>query len=72
MYVEETPDTNISDTFNELRHFLVHNCFNIFDKKKCTLISHPFRGLLGFIPFPFPKAIEVTGDGFIIHKLEYY
>ena len=26
-YIEETPDTNISDTSNELKEILVHNCF---------------------------------------------
>ena len=34
MYIEETLDTNISDTSNELRQFSVHNCFYILDKTK--------------------------------------
>ena len=45
LYIEETPDTNIVDTSYELKQVLVHNCF-----------SHPFRGVLGLIPFP--KAIN--------------
>ena len=57
LYIEETPDTNISDTSNELKQILVHNWFYILGKAKTYIsISHPFRGVLGFIPFP--KAIE--------------
>ena len=29
LYIEETPDTNISDTSNELKQVLAHNCFYI-------------------------------------------
>ena len=54
LYIEETPDTNISDVSNELRQ--AQNCFYISGKAKRTLISHPFRGVLGHIPFP--KAIN--------------
>ena len=31
---EEPPDTNISDTSNGLKQFLVHNCFYILHKTK--------------------------------------
>ena len=34
LYNEETPDTNISDTSNELKQILVHNCFYISGKAK--------------------------------------
>ena len=27
LYIEETPDTNISDTSNELKQIVAHNCF---------------------------------------------
>ena len=56
IHIEETPDANISDISNELRQFLVHNCFYILDKTKRMLISYPFRSLLGFILFH--KAIN--------------
>ena len=57
LYIEETPDTNISDTSNELKQIVAHNCFYIYQKKqKRTLISHLLRGVLGLIPFP--KAIK--------------
>ena len=52
LYIEETPDTSISDTSNELKQVLAHNCFYTTGKAKRTLISHPFRSVLGFIPFP--------------------
>ena len=29
LYIEETPDTNISDTSNELKQVSAHNCFYI-------------------------------------------
>ena len=32
LYIEETPDTNISDTSNELKQVLVHNCSYISGK----------------------------------------
>ena len=63
LYIEETPDTKISDTANELKQVLAHNCFYILgkaktyinfiyqEKQKHTLISHSFRGVLGLIPF---------------------
>ena len=50
--IEETPDTNISDTSNELKQIVAHNCFYISGKAK--------------------TYIKVTGDSFIIYKLEYY
>ena len=34
LYIEETPDTNISDTSNELKQVLVHNFFYISGKAK--------------------------------------
>ena len=34
LYIEETPDTNTSDTSNELKQILVHNCFYILGKAK--------------------------------------
>ena len=34
MYILETPDTNTSDTSNELRQLLAPNCFYILDKTK--------------------------------------
>ena len=34
LYIEQTPDTNISDTFNELKQFLAHSCFYISGKAK--------------------------------------
>ena len=41
LYIEETPDTNISDTRapNELKQVSAHNCFYISDKapiKRCA------------------------------------
>ena len=56
LYIEETPDTNISDTSNQLKQVLAHNCFIYQAKQKRTLISHSFRGMLGLILFP--KAIN--------------
>ena len=58
IYIVETPDANISDISNELKQILVHNCFYTVyqEKQKWTLISHPFRGVLGLIPFL--KAIK--------------
>ena len=58
LYTEETPDTNISDTSNELKQVLAHNCLYISGKAK-TYISEAhthFRGVLELIPFP--KAIN--------------
>ena len=52
LYIEETPDTNISDIFNELKQIVAHDCFYISGKANRTLISHPFRGVPGLIPFP--------------------
>ena len=52
LYNEETPDTNISDTSNELEQIVAHNCFIYQENQKRTLISHPFRGVLGLIPLP--------------------
>ena len=56
LYIEEAPDTNISDTSNELKQVSVHNCFYISGKGKHTLIANPISGLLGFILIP--KAIN--------------
>ena len=41
LYIEETPDTNISDTSNELKEILVHNCFYILDKAKAYINFTP-------------------------------
>ena len=49
LYIEETPDTNISGTFNEMKQVLA---FIYQAKQKRTLISHPFTGVLNRIPFP--------------------
>ena len=60
LYIEETPDIHISDTSNELKQILVHNCFYILGKAKTgakTYINFtPIRGALGFILFS--KATE--------------
>ena len=34
LYIEETPDTTISDTSNELKQIVAHNCFYISGKAK--------------------------------------
>ena len=41
LYIEETSDTNVSDTCNELKQVLAHNCFYISGKAKRTLKSVP-------------------------------
>ena len=39
--IEETPDTNISDTSNELKQVLAHNGFNISGKAKTYINFTP-------------------------------
>ena len=41
LYIEETPDTNISDTSNELKQALAHNCFYISGKAKTYINFTP-------------------------------
>ena len=41
LYIEETHDTNISDTSSELKQILVHNCFYILDKAKTYINFTP-------------------------------
>ena len=41
LYIEETPHTNISDTSNELKQILAHNCFYISGKAKTYINSTP-------------------------------
>ena len=37
LYIEETPDTNISETSSELKQILIPNCFHILDKAKAFI-----------------------------------
>ena len=37
LYIEETPDIQISDTSNELKQILVPNCFYILGKAKAYI-----------------------------------
>ena len=39
--LEETPDTNISDTSNELKQVLAHSCFYISGKAKTYINFTP-------------------------------
>ena len=41
LYIEETPDIHISDTSNELKQILVHNCFYILGKAKTYINFTP-------------------------------
>ena len=41
LYIEETPDTNISDTSNELKQVLAHNCFYILSKAETYINFTP-------------------------------
>ena len=41
LHIEETPDTNISDTSNEIKQILVHNCFYISGKAKTYINFTP-------------------------------
>ena len=41
LYVEEIPDIHISDTSNELKQILVHNCFYISGKGKTYINFTP-------------------------------
>ena len=41
LYIKETPDTNISDTCNELKQILVHNCYYISEKVKTYINFAP-------------------------------
>ena len=63
LYIEETPDTNISNTSNELIHI---TAFIYQSKQKRTLISHTFRFALGLIPFPKP-LINPFNSHFDVH-----
>ena len=40
-YIEENPDTNISDTSNELKQIVAHNCFYISEKAKTNINFTP-------------------------------
>ena len=37
LFIEETPDIHISDTSNELKQILGHNCFYILGKVKAYI-----------------------------------
>ena len=41
LYIEETPNTNITDTSNELKQVLAHNCFYISGKTKTYINFTP-------------------------------
>ena len=41
LQIEETPDTDISDTSNELKQILVHDCFYILGKAKTYINFTP-------------------------------
>ena len=41
LYIEEIPDVNISDTSNELKQVLVHNCVYILDKARTYINVTP-------------------------------
>ena len=41
LYIEESPDRNISDASNELKQILVHNCFYILGKAKMHINFTP-------------------------------
>ena len=40
-FIEKTPNTNISDSSNELKQMLVHNCFYILGKAKTYINFTP-------------------------------
>ena len=41
LYIEETPNRNISDTSNELKQIIAHNCFYISGKAKTYINFTP-------------------------------
>ena len=47
LYIEEIPDVNISDTSNELKQVLVHNCVYILDKARTYINVTPIERLAG-------------------------
>ena len=47
LYIEETPDTNISDTSNELKQILSQYCFYLSGKAKTYINFTPIRRCAG-------------------------
>ena len=57
LYIEETPDTNISDKFNELKQIVTHNCVYIYQgKQKRTLIYTHLEACWDSFRFPKPLS----------------
>ena len=56
LYIEETPDMNISDTSNEQKQVLAHNCFYISGKAKTYVKFHTHLDAC-WDSFHFPKPL---------------